>query len=65
MAAIAERGGRVCRRGLVQAFRDNGSATYYKPLAARAIESVVAVLVGEVAGGALNQFKGNARKTNV
>jgi hypothetical protein len=41
------------------------SASYYKPLAARAIESVVAVPVGEVAGGALNQFKGNARKTNV
>jgi len=38
------------------------SASYYKASAARAIESVVAVPVIEVAGGALNQFKANARK---
>jgi hypothetical protein len=39
-------------------------ATYYKPLAARAIESVIAVPVGAVAGGALNRFEANTRKCN-
>jgi hypothetical protein len=37
------------------------SASYYKPLAPRAIESVVAVPVGAVAGGGLNQFRANTR----
>jgi hypothetical protein len=39
-------------------------ATYYKPLAARAMESVIAVPVGAVAGGALNRFEANTRKCN-
>jgi hypothetical protein len=40
------------------------AATYYKPLAARAMESVIAVPVGAVAGGALNRFEANTRKCN-
>ena len=39
-------------------------ATYYKPLAARAMESVIAVPVGAVSGGALNRFEANTRKFN-
>ena len=40
-------------------------AQYFKPVATRAVESVLALPVGTVAGGALNRFPANRRKLNV
>jgi hypothetical protein len=40
-------------------------AQYFKPIATRAVESVIAESVGIVAGGALNRFEPNRAKCNV
>jgi len=39
-------------------------AQYFKPVAARAVESVIAAPVGAVAGGALNRFEANRGDCN-
>jgi hypothetical protein len=39
-------------------------ASYHKPRAARAVEAPTAIAVAPVVSGALNQFRGNARKCN-